>query len=507
MKFDYSTIEDKFNSLPDEVKFAMTSPQVSENIKEISGKFGLLLDQMDVLFDVTSYVMLGLIPQKDFSSVLAKELNIGEKQAKIITTEISDKVFSSIRESMRQYELQNQPQTKTVQENYSTNSGQFGKIEEEKVESPHADLESAGNFKIETETPTELELMRERKEYMEKQRAMDMQKMVSNIPKNEPIPTTNQNKTENTVDESPKIVTQPKIEKETVIQQPSPLNKLEIPKEKEEIKVPEEPIKVEEKSNFDPFSYYNFNSTEESSDVNNDTEEGESAVGQVDNEPENIESDENKIADEQNKDSFESEEEDKEDNIGIKNEEDKVGESALNTDNTDKKDVRIKKEVEIPANLPIVEEKPETTIPNQPIIEPKILEEAVKKEVEKVKTNPVVEETIKAIENVEQTPKESINLLDKSVAKSNVSEPETNKESGIEELRMDIREQVRENNGDFSQKLVNANNITKAERMLEDKDLPQEIKSEQKNDPIASLKPQNIPNPVRKIDPYREPIE
>jgi hypothetical protein len=258
------------------------------------------------------------------------------------------------------------------------------------------------------------------------------EKMVSNIPKNEPIPTTNQNKTENTVDESPKIVTQPKIEKETVIQQPSPLNKLEIPKEKEEIKVPEEPIKVEEKSNFDPFSYYNFNSTEESSDVNNDTEEGESAVGQVDNEPENIESDENKIADEQNKDSFESEEEDKEDNIGIKNEEDKVGESALNTDNTDKKDVRIKKEVEIPANLPIVEEKPETTIPNQPIIEPKILEEAVKKEVEKVKTNPVVEETIKAIENVEQTPKESINLLDKSVAKSNVSEPETNKESGIE---------------------------------------------------------------------------
>ena len=48
MEFDYSTIEDKFLTLPDEVKFAMTSPQVAENIKEISSKFGLLLDQMDI---------------------------------------------------------------------------------------------------------------------------------------------------------------------------------------------------------------------------------------------------------------------------------------------------------------------------------------------------------------------------------------------------------------------------------------------------------------------------
>ena len=251
MEFDYSTIEDKFLSLPDEVKFAMTSPQVAENIKEISSKFGLLLDQMDILFDVTSYVMLGLIPQNQFTQTLARELNIGEKQARIITAEISDKVFSSIRESMRSFENHTAPSPKIVNETYKTNSGQFGRIDKEDAEeSPHADLESAGDFKIETTVPTELEMMQERREYLAKQRAMEEQKAseVSSI--------------------APKVDV--------------PITKIE------EAKIPEQKIKAEEikpvteekqastenevTSNFDPHTYYNFSSANEEGGEEQNTE-------------------------------------------------------------------------------------------------------------------------------------------------------------------------------------------------------------------------------------------
>ncbi len=253
MEFDYSTIEDKFLSLPDEVKFAMTSPQVAENIKEISSKFGLLLDQMDILFDVTSYVMLGLIPQNQFTQTLARELNIGEKQARIITAEISDKVFSSIRESMRSSENHTAPSPKIVNETYKTNSGQFGRIDKEDAEeSPHADLESAGDFKIETTVPTELEMMQERREYLAKQRAMEEQK----------------------ASEAYSIAPKPKVD--------VPITKIE------EAKIPEQKIKAEEikpiteekivstenevASNFDPHTYYNFSSANEESREEQNTE-------------------------------------------------------------------------------------------------------------------------------------------------------------------------------------------------------------------------------------------
>lgn len=503
MEFDYSTIEDKFNSLPEEVKFAMTSPAVSQKIRSISEKFGLLLDQMDVLFDITSYVMLGLLPQSQFTPTLARELNINEKQARLITSEISDNVFSSIRESMRQYELQNQPQTKTVQENYSANSGKFGKIDNinsnnnkeaaaGESESIHADLENAGNFKIETETPTELELLRERREYMEKQRALDMQKMISNIPKDTPLVSkenleikNNSITPERSTDNTPenKIDINQNISTTTQNIQTS-LNKLETSEENREVKNSEkEPVKVAEKTNFDPFSYYNFNLTEENPETSKNETKKESVVEK------------------------EFEESNQEDNLGIKEETEKDTD-PIDVEPIKEEVVKEKKEIEVPANLPVIEEKQETIIPNQSTIEPEKLEETKKNEETAQLPVSSDKEVAKNIENNEQTPKQSINLLDKKDESIKTVEPVTNEEPSTEELRDDIRKQVNENNSDHSQNIVNSNNIKKAEKMLEDTDIGINLVTENKQDQTkTTTKQENIPNPVIKIDPYREPIE
>lgn len=166
MQFDYTTLEEKFKKLPEEVQYALTSPKVSQSIQNISQKNGLMLDQMEILFDITTYVMLGLLPSSKFTLTLAQELNISEKQARIITSQISDEVFVGIKESMREYEEKLESTYHTSLGNTEMNANTYPqsfkpindnpvvqkpvetKVEPETV-SPHADLEKAGGFTIE----------------------------------------------------------------------------------------------------------------------------------------------------------------------------------------------------------------------------------------------------------------------------------------------------------------------------------------------------------------------
>jgi hypothetical protein len=162
MQFDYTTLEENFKKLPEEVQYALTSPKIAEDIQAIAQKNGLMLDQMEVLYDITTYVMLGLLPSNKFTSTLAKELNVSEKQAGLITGQISNEVFVNIRELMREYEDKNQSTYVTslgnTQMNANTYPQSFKPINTSSTtqqplptvtESPHADLEKAGGFTIE----------------------------------------------------------------------------------------------------------------------------------------------------------------------------------------------------------------------------------------------------------------------------------------------------------------------------------------------------------------------
>ena len=468
MKFDYSTIEDKFLSLPDEVKFAMTSPKVTETIQEISNKFGLLLDQMEVLFDVTSYVMLGLVPQKDFSSTLARELNIGEKQARMITAEISDKVFSSIRESMREYEKQAQPSPKVINETYRANSAQFGKIEDEKEESPHADLENAGDFKIETTVPTELEMLQERREYLKKQRnEADQNKVVEN-PKVEPI------KTQEPVVQP--IITQAPVE--------------EI---KEEVK-PQE--------NFDAHSYYNFSNPsadeeggEEIVDGNTDENKGEQTKSDKKEEPisKEEEGDDEVEKEEEENDEIEVKKEDlgieKEGNEG--DEETEEGKYSFDFDQAIKDHQEFEEQIK---------DKPESDGKEQ--------KETVEEEVQEKKLEPNLVET-KIIEETESVQKveSANNTID--------SKESFSKEENIE--KVEAPNVVDNKKGEIPPNLPTEENpktpeMAKADENPSNETSQKEMGKTEQNQPIEETKAESIANPVveeiqKAQDPIPKPID
>jgi len=133
MEFDYKIIEDKFKQLPEEIQMAMTSTDVTKLIKKIGDRHGLRIDQESILYDLTSYVMLGLIPSKEFVKTLSKEAGVEELTSKKIAEDINMEVLSQIKSGIQA--------TQTAQSNDVTS--------EHSNATDIASIERAGGFSIE----------------------------------------------------------------------------------------------------------------------------------------------------------------------------------------------------------------------------------------------------------------------------------------------------------------------------------------------------------------------
>lgn len=102
MTYDYKILEEKFKQLPEEIQTALTSVEIAQAIKDISKKNGLRIDQESVLFDQTSYVLLGLMPSKDFVPEFMKETGVSNEAATAIGKDVNEKVFTQIKSLIRE---------------------------------------------------------------------------------------------------------------------------------------------------------------------------------------------------------------------------------------------------------------------------------------------------------------------------------------------------------------------------------------------------------------------
>lgn len=140
MTFDYKILEEKMRQLSPEMQSALTSVEISQAIQDISKKYELKIDQEGVLFDHTAYVMLGLLPSKDFVKEFTKEAQIDEKKVQLIAEDVNANVFDKIRRSMRQIEdLENESSSEK---------------REISPQSTISSIEQAGGFSIEKEVST-----------------------------------------------------------------------------------------------------------------------------------------------------------------------------------------------------------------------------------------------------------------------------------------------------------------------------------------------------------------
>ncbi len=173
--YDYNILEEKIKQLPEEMQEALTSVETADIIKAISAKHGLKVDQEGVLFDLTAYVMLGLMPSKEFVKNFSKEAGVDEATAKAVAEDINKEVFDKIRSSMRALEEKSDeeaPPSQIGASNRNFGNGQKfggagggkagggtgGVLRDMPADAPvkqsvNASLERAGNFEIEPEQP------------------------------------------------------------------------------------------------------------------------------------------------------------------------------------------------------------------------------------------------------------------------------------------------------------------------------------------------------------------
>ncbi len=160
--------QEKFNTLPQEIKEAIVSVDTFEKLKKISQTYKLLIDKMGILGDETGLVMVGITHPKSYSSNLRNRLGVSGQVAEAITTEVNELIFKPIRASLQKIhgeykEVEAKKEVYTAPENLPVGTA----IEKPKVGTPTLtvntpDLENTDDkiFKesgIEIEKPESLE--------------------------------------------------------------------------------------------------------------------------------------------------------------------------------------------------------------------------------------------------------------------------------------------------------------------------------------------------------------
>lgn len=100
-KLTSQQLKEIYMKLPDDLKEAIFSSDSSEAIQNIGKKYNLAVDKIGELADETGLVMLGLTSSRDYVANLSIRLNVPHESALKIANEVSNLVFSKVRESLK----------------------------------------------------------------------------------------------------------------------------------------------------------------------------------------------------------------------------------------------------------------------------------------------------------------------------------------------------------------------------------------------------------------------
>lgn len=91
---------ERFESLPDDLKTALTSEEVDASIQGVAKKHFLHIDQTGELADETGLVMLGLTKTDEYINNLKERLGVPQQKAAEIAKDIDEQVLRPIKASL-----------------------------------------------------------------------------------------------------------------------------------------------------------------------------------------------------------------------------------------------------------------------------------------------------------------------------------------------------------------------------------------------------------------------
>jgi len=101
MTYTQEQIDAQYQKLPTAVKHVIFAVTTAEKIFDTGQKYGLHIDQVGILADEVTYVMLGLTPASQFPQELQRGLGIGENIAAALGRDLNEAIFLPIREEMQ----------------------------------------------------------------------------------------------------------------------------------------------------------------------------------------------------------------------------------------------------------------------------------------------------------------------------------------------------------------------------------------------------------------------
>ena len=94
-------ILEKYEQLPEDLKEAIFSVEMTEAIKGIGAKYKLAIDKIGALANESGMVMFGATRPKDFVSNLMSRLGVNMETANKIASDVNSQVFLKVRESLK----------------------------------------------------------------------------------------------------------------------------------------------------------------------------------------------------------------------------------------------------------------------------------------------------------------------------------------------------------------------------------------------------------------------
>lgn len=148
-------LQKKFESLPSDLKDALTSVDLSEKLQRIGKDQGLHLDQVDALMEEIGFVMLGETKPDEFGSKVSSRLGLPPEKVGPLVKSVDEEIFKPIRFSLMELHqksaVRGQPIGQVIQNDESTLNA--------KVSGPDYDMSRAAILSaIENPTPAEVKV-------------------------------------------------------------------------------------------------------------------------------------------------------------------------------------------------------------------------------------------------------------------------------------------------------------------------------------------------------------
>ncbi|MFY9462669.1 MAG: hypothetical protein WAP52_00600 [Candidatus Sungiibacteriota bacterium] len=100
-KYTKEQLEAQYEKLPDVLKDAIFSVEIAEKMFELGKKHGLTMEKTGFAAEETGFVILGLLPPREFAASLASRLDIDKEKSLALASDINHQVFFPLREALK----------------------------------------------------------------------------------------------------------------------------------------------------------------------------------------------------------------------------------------------------------------------------------------------------------------------------------------------------------------------------------------------------------------------